>query len=82
MLWALKRTVSMMQFFWEPIAHVKSDTLEYNYNFTFKKFPLMHSIEGISVFNINFVVIFKFMYFPNPHLWSLDIDCSKKYWSP
>ena len=36
MLWVLKRTVSIRQFFWAPKTYVQTDGLEYIYNFTLK----------------------------------------------
>ena len=34
MLWVLKRTVSMRQFFWAPKTYIQTDGLENIYNFT------------------------------------------------
>ena len=36
MLWALKRTISMRQFFWAPKTYVKTDGLENIYNLKLK----------------------------------------------
>ena len=36
MLWVLKRTVSMGQFFWASKTYVKTDELENIYNFSLK----------------------------------------------
>ena len=38
MLWILKRTVSMRQFFWAPKTYVKIEGKENIYNFTLKIF--------------------------------------------
>ena len=38
MLWVLKRTFSMRQFFWAPKTYVQTDGLENIYNFMFKNF--------------------------------------------
>ena len=44
MLWVLKRTVSMRQFFWAPKTYVQTDGLENIYNFMLK-LPMMHSLS-------------------------------------
>ena len=42
MLWVLKRTVSMRQFFWAPITYAKNYGLENIYNFMFKNFVYLN----------------------------------------
>ena len=42
MLWVLKRTVSMRQFFWAPKTYDKTDGLENIYEFTLKKFVYLN----------------------------------------
>ena len=42
MLWVLKRTISMRQFFWAPKTYVKTNGLENIYTFTIKKFVYLN----------------------------------------
>ena len=42
MLWVLKRTVSMRQFFWAPITYVQTDGLENIYNFMLNFFVYLN----------------------------------------
>ena len=48
MLWILKRTVSMRQFFLAPKTYVKNDRLENIYNFYAKIFCLSKSVVDTS----------------------------------
>ena len=42
MLWVIKRTVSMRQFFLAPKTYVKTNELENIYNFTLKNFVYLN----------------------------------------
>ena len=45
MLWVLKRTFSMRQFFWAPKTYAKTDELENIYTFTLKIFAYINQCD-------------------------------------
>ena len=45
MLWVLKRTVSMRQFFWAPRTYAKNYWKEYIYDFTLKFFVYLNYVK-------------------------------------
>ena len=47
MLWELKRTISMRQFFLAPQTYVQTDGLENIYNFTLKNFVYLNLCPGL-----------------------------------
>ena len=51
MLWVLKRTVSMRQFFWAPKTYVKNDGKENNYNFTQK---ILFISKPLKLYKVNY----------------------------
>ena len=48
MLWVLKRTISMRQFFLPPTTYVKTDGYEYIYNFPREKNCLSKPVKSLA----------------------------------